>query len=213
MNFDSFLQLVTKIKNLPLPGEDSQHKMSPPYRLKLIEQQRQAMKEAKKAGVMALFYPDMQYNTKMVLILRKSYKGVHSAQVAFPGGKVEPEDQSLQYTAIRETEEEIGVPSTHIEIVKPLTKMYIPPSNYNIYPFLGITPQTPAFKKQVEEVEELIEIGLNHFLDDSNVVESIVPTSYDVNVRVPAFKLNGHIVWGATAMVLSELKDLLKQVL
>ncbi|GAA0742910.1 CoA pyrophosphatase [Gaetbulibacter jejuensis] len=213
MNFNAFLDSVSKIKNLPLPGEASQIKMSPPYRLELMAKQKEAMKNSKHAGVMALFYPDTKQNAKLLLILRKTYKGVHSAQVGFPGGKFEKDDTSLEFTALRETREEVGVLEQSIKVLRALTPMYIPPSNFTVFPFFGITTTMPSFIKQEEEVEDLIEVELSHFLDDSTMIKTSVPTSYKVNVEVPAYKLNNHIVWGATAMMLSELKDLLKQVL
>lgn len=213
MNFELFLNSISKIEKLKLPGEASQIKMSPPYRLDLIEKQREAMKTAKKAGVMALFYPDVYQKTKLILILRKTYKGVHSAQVGFPGGRYEIDDASLEYTALRETYEEIGVPIETIKVLKKMTPMYIPPSNFTVNPFIGITTKTPQFIKQDDEVEGLIEVALSHFLDEKIVMNTSVSTSYKAAVEVPAFQLNDHIVWGATAMMLSELKDLLKQVL
>lgn len=213
MNFDTFLKSLSKIENLELPGEASQIKMSPPYRLELMKLQKQAMASSKNAGVLALFYPDEAYVTHLILILRKTYKGVHSAQVGFPGGKFEKQDLDLKYTALRETHEEIGVPIEMVNVIKPMTNLYIPPSNFTVHPFLGVTHQTPKFIKQEEEVEDLIEVALSHFIDDRNMLTTSVPTSYKVNVEVPAFQLNGHIVWGATAMMLSELKDILKQVL
>jgi 8-oxo-dGTP pyrophosphatase MutT (NUDIX family) len=213
MNFDLFLKSVSKIEHIPLPGEESQIKMSPPYRLKLIELQKEKMKSAKKAGVMVLFYPDESHHTKFVLILRKTYKGVHSAQVGFPGGKFDDDDMSLEYTALRETYEEVGVAIETIDVLKPLTPMYIPPSNFTVYPFFGITHKTPSFIKQDDEVEAVIEVSLSHFLDNKSIISTSVSTSYKINVDVPAFQLNEHIVWGATAMMLSELKDLLKLLL
>jgi 8-oxo-dGTP pyrophosphatase MutT (NUDIX family) len=213
MNFDTFLKSLSKIENLELPGEASQIKMSPPYRLELMKLQKQAMASSKNAGVLALFYPDEAYVTHLILILRKTYKGVHSAQVGFPGGKFEKQDLDLKYTALRETHEEIGVPIEMVNVIKPMTNLYIPPSNFTVHPFLGVTHQTPKFIKQEEEVEDLIEVALSNFIDDRNMLTTSVPTSYKVNVEVPAFQLNGHIVWGATAMMLSELKDLLKQAL
>ena len=210
MNFNQFLTYIPKISDLPLPAEMSQFKMSPPFRVDLIKKQQDKIKHAKQSAVLALFYPDEAQNTKLVLILRKTYNGVHSAQVGFPGGKVEEKDQSLQHTALRETEEEIGVPMQHIEILKQLTQVYIPPSNFYVHPFIGYTNTTPKFIKQDYEVEEVIEVSLQHFLDEQSVVSKSVSTSYNVAVEVPAFKLNDHIVWGATAMMLSEIKDLLK---
>lgn len=213
MNFDEFLLSISKIKNIPLPAEVSQFKMSPPFRLELLKQQKEAIKSAKKAGVLALFYPNNQQETMLVLILRKTYKGVHSAQVGFPGGKIEKQDYSLEAAALRETYEEIGVPVHDVEVVCQLTEVYIPPSNFYVQPFIGISKSTPVFVKQEDEVEAIIEVSLQHFFDEQVVTTRTVSTSYKVDVEVPAFKLNNYVVWGATAMILSEIKDLLKQLL
>jgi len=213
MNFDEFSVSLSKIKNIPLPAETSQFKMSPPFRRELIEEYKERMKQAKRAGVMALFYPSNSMETHLALILRKTYNGVHSAQIGFPGGKYEAIDKTLMHTAIRETWEEIGVLSHQIEVVKQMTEVYIPPSNFYVQPFIGISTQKPKFIKQDEEVEDIIEVPLTHFLDETNVVIKSVTTSYKVKKDVPAFELNGHVVWGATAMMLSEIKDILKKVL
>jgi 8-oxo-dGTP pyrophosphatase MutT (NUDIX family) len=213
MLFNTFLKSVVKVKHLELFGEISHAKMSPPYRLELAEKMKAKSVSAKKAGVMALFYPNNNEETYLVLILRKTYKGVHSAQVGFPGGKYEEEDENLEVTAIRETEEEVGVPAAMVEVIKKMSPLYIPPSNFMVHPYLAISKTTPKFVKQDSEVEAIIEVKLTDFLEDSNVLTTRVPTSFNVEVDVPAFKLNNHIVWGATAMMLGELKDLLKQVL
>ena len=211
MRFEEFLKSVSKIKNIPLPAEASHFKMVPPFRQELLKKQEEAIKKAKHAGVLALFYPDEDMETKFVLILRKAYKGVHSAQVAFPGGKLETQDISLQDTALRETFEEVGVPIDAVKIVRNISQVYIPPSNFYVQPFIGVTQTTPKFIKQDDEVEALIEIDLEHFLDEQSLVSKKVKTSYSIEVEVPAFKLNDFVVWGATAMMLSEIKDLLKQ--
>ena len=213
MNFDIFLKSISKIEHIPLPGEDSQVKMSPTYRSELVEQQLKLMKHARKAGVMALFYPDVAHHTKLILILRKTYSGVHSAQVGFPGGKLEKEDPSLEYAALRETFEEVGVPIENMTVLKAMTSVYVPPSNFMVYPFLGITLKTPQFLKQDDEVEDLIQVKLADFLNEANVGSQMLMTSLQKEVEVPVFKLNGHMVWGATAMMLSEIKDLLKKVI
>ena len=212
MKFDKFLESISKIKNIPLTGEDSHFKMVPPFRRELLKEQSKAIKKAKYAGVLALFYPDKYGQTSFVLILRKTYKGVHSAQVGFPGGKLEKNDKSLEEAAIRETVEEVGVQPNTIAIVRDLSQIYIPPSNFYVFPFIAITEKTPQFKKEEKEVEAIIEVSLKEFLDDNALFEKKVKTSYSLEIEVPAFKLNGYTVWGATAMMLSEIKDLLKQV-
>ena len=213
MNFDLFLDKITQLQHLPLPGESAQLKMSPPYRNALLKMNEQVIKKSKKAAVMALFYPNINNQTQLVLIKRKSYKGVHSAQIAFPGGKAEWHDNTLMATALRETEEEIGVPKQDMKVVKALTQLYIPPSNFTVFPYVGTISYTPLFIKQETEVEAIVEVSLPHFLNDAVVGSTLVQTSYNIEVEVPAFNLNEHIVWGATAMMLSEIKELLKQVL
>lgn len=209
MNFDNFLELIPKIKNLPLPGQESQYKMAsiPARELRNVDI---AGKNPRKAGVMALFYPDRQHITHIVLLLRKKYEGVHSNQVGFPGGKIEKEDDNIQTTALRETKEEVGVLPEKIEVVRAMTTLYIPPSNFLVHPFLGTMEEPPAFFPQEEEVEQLIEVPLADVLNDSLVSRETITTSYAVNVDVPVFNFGGYVVWGATAAMLSEVKDLLK---
>lgn len=213
MNFDEFSLNVSKVKNIQLPGQVSQFKMAPPFRKELLEKSKEALNFAKKAGVLALFYPDRNHQASLVLILRKTYEGVHSGQVGFPGGKLEKYDTSLEMAALRETHEEIGVPIRDIKVLTALTELYIPPSNFYVQPYLGISSNNLSFYKDDLEVEEIIEVPIKHFLNEDLVIFKKVSTSYNVDVEVPAFYLNEYIVWGATAMILSEIKDLLKQLL
>ncbi|WP_317047367.1 NUDIX hydrolase [Winogradskyella aurantiaca] len=187
--------------------------MSPPFREHLAKKMMEKSKTAKRAAVLAMFYPNTQGLTNLVLILRNTYPGVHSAQVGFPGGRIEPTDPSIKFAALRETEEEIGIPTKSINVVKTMSPLYIPPSNFLVYPFMGILNETPSFIKDPNEVQEIIEVSLNDFLSPSTIISTNVPTSYDVEVEVPAFLLNNFIVWGATAMMLSEIKEVLNEIL
>jgi 8-oxo-dGTP pyrophosphatase MutT (NUDIX family) len=213
MDFNEFCQSALKLKNLPLPGEQSHHKMSPELRIEWLKKNRWEDMNPKRAGVMALFYPDVERQTRLLLILRKVYQGVHSNQIGFPGGKVERIDKDLKDTALRETHEEVGVPPSDVEVIKELSEVYIPPSNFLVRPFMGIYHNPQPFIKEEAEVERLVEVYLRDFLDDANHIQEILNTSYAKNINVPAFKLNGYTVWGATAMMLSEIKELLRQVL
>jgi len=194
-----------------LPGEASHHKMAPIERLEELTKQSLKKNKAKRAAVMALFYPNRDGETHLALILRKTYKGVHSAQVGFPGGKQEPSDISAEHTALRETQEEIGVLQQDITVLKKLTQIYIPPSNFFVAPFIGVCETTPQFILQESEVEALIEVKISDFLDDSIYCTRRLSTSYATDIEVPAYILNTHVVWGATAMMLSEVRELLKQ--
>lgn len=213
MTFSEFKNSVSKIEKIEVIGEKAHLEMAPDFRIQEIDNIDIASKRPKRAGVMALFYPNLEGETCLTLILRKTYKGVHSAQIGFPGGREEKEDRDLMETALRETHEEVGVAPEEIQVIKKLTKIYIPPSNFWVQPFLGIAEQTPNFVKQESEVEEILEVTLQDFLNDTNLVEKELSTSYAKNVLVPAFYLSQQIVWGATGMMLNEIKALLKEIL
>lgn len=196
---------------MPLPGEDSHMEMAPMERLLELKRLAHMAQSAKKAGVLMLFYPSELNQTHFVLILRKTYKGVHSAQVGFPGGKFEEVDTTFQDTALRETQEEVGVPSHTISVIRELTELFIPPSNYIVKPYLGLTAVNPTFIPQESEVEDIIEVPLTEFMDDGILIKKNLSTSYAKSIDVPAFKLQEHIVWGATAMMLNEVRQLFKK--
>lgn len=213
MNYTDFAIQVAKIKKLPLPGTSSHYKMAPQIRIQELKDIQGKQVNPKKAGVIALFYPDEMQLTNLLLILRNSYPGVHSNQIGFPGGKAEKKDKDLLATALRETHEEVGVRPEDVQIIKSLSEIYIPPSNFEVRPYIGLYDKRQAFVKQEDEVEELVEVPLFDFMDDSKMITQILTTSYAENIEVPAFKLKGYTVWGATAMMLNEIKELFKQVL
>ncbi len=213
MRFKAFEKTISEINTLRLPGINTQLKMAPPFREQLLERFKEERKSAKPAAVLALFYPSIEGETLMVLILRKSYKGVHSAQVGFPGGKPEPEDVSKEATALRETWEEIGISSDKITVLRELTSIYIPPSNFLVSPFLGIARTPLTFILQPSEVDAVLEVSLSDFMNDKFEVESEISAADGTAYEVPAFKLNNRIVWGATAMMMIEIKSMLNQIL
>ena len=197
---------------MSVPGETSHFIMAPHLRIRELSTIKIEEKNPRTAAVSMLFYPKNDI-AHLVLILRPTYEGVHSGQIALPGGRVEDSDPDYQYTALRETWEEVGVPIDTMQVIKPLTRVYIPPSNFWVYPYIASTDYTPQFVPQEDEVEEVIEIPVEELLHDSNVSSQKLTTSYAHNIDVPVFKLNGYTVWGATAMMLSELKTFLKTVL
>ena len=209
MDFQDFLQHVPNLIPVELPAEKAHAKMAPLERIQLMKNLDLSTKSPRVAAVMMLLYPKNN-KTHLVLIVRNAYNGVHSSQIAFPGGKYEISDADFGETALRETREEIGVSSEKIEIIKQFTPMYIPPSNFLVHPFLGISLQELSFYPDVREVADIIELPLSVFLNDEIIIEATLSTSYATNISVPAFNIQNHIVWGATAMILSELREVLK---
>jgi 8-oxo-dGTP pyrophosphatase MutT (NUDIX family) len=208
MNFQDFQQYIPQILEAPLPAFASHIKMAPKERIESLKAFNYADKNPRKAAVLMLLYPK-QEQTHLVLIERNSYEGVHSAQIAFPGGKFENEDLVYETTALRESEEEIGVSREQVEVIRPFSPLYIPPSNFLVHPYLGIAVEPLQFTLDSKEVASVIELPLSDFLSDALLHETKLTTSYATNIEIPAFKINDHIVWGATAMMLSELKEVL----
>lgn len=210
MDFQEFLEFVPKIISVSLPAATAHLIMAPLERISSLLQSTPKAKNPKIAAVMMLLYPKNN-RTHLVLIVRNTYEGVHSAQIAFPGGKFETEDAVFENTALRETQEEIGIPPNSIEIIKTFTPLFIPPSNFLVHPFLGISREELVFVPDSSEVSEIIELPLSLFLSESLVSTSTLSTSYANNIKVPAFLIENHVVWGATAMMLSELKEVLRE--
>ena len=210
MNFDQFHRILESALQQPLPGSDAQHALAPLGRPHFIPKDAE-VNNIRKAGVMALFI-NTDSKPHLVLIERATSKGVHSGQIAFPGGEVEKEDLSFKETALRETEEEIGLKASEIEVFGSFSPIYIPPSNFLVYPFTGIYHSEPTFVLQVSEVANIITIDFNHFLLDSSIVEQTINVR-GFNMKVPTFYIDGHTIWGATAMMLSELRQMIIGVL
>lgn len=212
MNFIEFTKYLPKILNQQLPSVEAHLKMAPLERKVSMDPSYYLSEDPRLSAVMMLLYP--KNNTAhLVLTKRNEYPGIHSAQISFPGGKAEPGDRDLAHTALRETFEEIGVAEEEIEVIMPFTQIYIPPSNFLVSPFLGLCYSEPAFKANTHEVAAIVELPVDVLLDDSVVVNVEMQTSYASRAVVPAFEFQDHIVWGATAMILSELKETLKSVL
>lgn len=212
MDFQEFLKFVPNFLGITLPAREAQFKMVPFERLESMKNLNLGSLHPKTAAVMMLVYPK-KGKTHLVLIVRNSYEGIHSAQIALPGGKYEAADENYLNTALRETHEEIGIDPEKIEIIRAFTQLYIQASNFLVYPFLGVCKDEVIFIPDQNEVAQIIELPIEDFLKEDIVVNAHMSTSYAKNIEVPAFKINEHIVWGATAMMLSELKEVLKRIL
>lgn len=202
---------LTQLEELlaaPLPGLEKQLQMAPPYRQVPSEEWVRAQKPKIAAVLIALV--SISNEMHVIFTKRKSYAGVHSDQVSFPGGKSEPEDASLLATALRESEEEIGLALHTTQVVGALTPLYIPPSNYLVHPFVaGVTAQEP-WKLQAEEVAAVLEIPLAHFFRKESRTERAIEVGGSSRL-VPGFVWQEHFIWGATAMMLEEFLEVVSR--
>src|SRR5688572_26141802 len=197
----------------PLPGSEAHMKMSPVGRGNTEEYIQTLLTPAKISAVMVLLVetPDM---LQLILIKRPSYQGVHSGQVGFPGGKFEESDENYLHTALRETHEEIGLDPDQIEILGNLSRIYIPPSNFIVYPHIGYCKEMPVLKPNVQEVERIVQTDLMVLLDEHIIHQGSFSSGLNSEwkVKAPYFSIEGEKVWGATAAILSELKEILKSI-
>ena len=206
------LNNISKIKEIPLPGAKAHLSMAPYHRFKYIKNYDSFKSKATIASVLIFVFENDKNESCFTLIKRTSGIGVHSGQISLPGGKKELTDNSNWDTAIRESEEEIGIKRKKINFVCELSPIYIPPSNYFVYPFIGIYSESPKFKSDPLEVDRLITVPVKSLIDKSLLVNKKINTTYAKDVRFPAFKFNNEVVWGATAMILAEFKFLLNRI-
>ncbi|HEY6159719.1 MAG TPA: CoA pyrophosphatase [Bacteroidia bacterium] len=210
--FDKFISALKTELGKNLPGTGAQYRMAPPGRAG-IDHSKLPGYAPKVSGVLILFYP-FKEQVKLLLMLRPSYKGAHGGQVSFPGGKFEEEDITLERTAIREAHEEVGFDPLQVKIIGRLTELYIPPSNFLVHPFVAYCNTRPQFKLNQREVEKILEVDVQELLDVSIIKTKVVMQSgTGIKLEAPYFDLHGETVWGATAMMLSELNEILERII
>ncbi len=193
----------------PLPGEDVQYLMAPISRIKNKYVSPENY-NPKKSAVLILLFPQSNL-IKTVFIERPIYDGVHSGQVAFPGGRFEDADVDLKQTALRETFEEIGVSPDKIEIIGKLTDLYINPSNFLVSPFIGYINECPNFIVNAREVQKIVVYNLFDLNNDTIKSEKEITFSGGFKLKTPYYEIDGLTVWGATAMMISELNAVIEE--
>jgi len=203
---------VTKLKEIPLPGLKSHLLLAPLDRHTDLNNFNYNNINPKKAAVLIHFYPSENDQLSFVLIERNKYPGVHSGQISFPGGKYEDKDKDLLSTALREANEEVAIQKNTVEYIRTLSKVFIPPSNFIVTPFLSYSSFRPNLIPEGSEVSEIIEFPLNDLLETRISFTRLINYSKN-SVRVPCFRYNQKIIWGATAMILSELKIIIQNTL
>lgn len=200
--------LLEKIKNAELHGENAHKIYSPPYRPAYTYEEILA-KNPKFAAVNILLYMKDEKWYFPLMRRTENENDRHSGQISLPGGSYDKTDKSLEETAIRETSEEIGIDKHYVRIIREISPIYIPPSNFYVKTFVSYTKRNPTFKLQESEALELIEFSISDILKlTTRPAMEVLPTSR--GIKVPVINYNGHSIWGATSMILSEFSHLLK---
>ena len=195
-----------------LPGQSAHFKMAHAVRRADVNPDPA---EVKNAAVLITLFEKNPDDWHIVFIRRGTTheKDKHGGQIAFPGGKVEPEDRDLMYTALREAEEETALDLTALDVLGELTPLYITVSKFLVHPFVAYTYKMPELVRQQSEVEEILEFPLEDFRKVNSATETRINLGSGIILNhVPAFVIQGHIIWGATAMIMSELLEVIDRV-
>lgn len=205
MKFSDYYKRIEHCLSEELPGRAAQYKMAPALRKRPDTVMNS---DTRKAGVLILLYNSREKEYYTTLIRKTLYDGVHSGQISFPGGKHEARDPDLVSTALRETEEEIGVPEKHIQILGKLTPLHIPVSNYDVQPFVGILKAEYPFKPDKKEVEEIFPINIRKLVHPDSLVRNKSFRENERQITAPYYQYHHLKIWGATAMMLSEFIEI-----
>ena len=187
-----------------LPGERAHLEMVP-YRTKesLFDPKGKA---PKKSAVLCLL-TEKNHSLEITLMERTRDGSPHSGQISFPGGKMEKSDPHLSYTALRETHEEIGIPPNQIKVLGELSSFYIPVSNFHVTPFIGFTNNVGSLVLSEKEVKSVFKITIDDLLNSRNLTKRDIPNHLGMVLKnVPCFYINDKIIWGATSLILNEVK-------
>ena len=218
MDFQTFINCISKVNDFPLPGKRG-HAIMAPYSIRRLylsneevfhhENDSEYYQNARKASVLLCFY-ERKDELYLTLIKRTTYDGPHSGQISFPGGKPVSLDSSLWDTAKREFKEELGVDLSSASPLLTLSRVYIPPSNFLVTPFVTVVKKKPFFHLDSREVALKIDISLYELIH-LKIKQCPILEGNHKGVVVPCYVYEGHMIWGATAMVLSEFILFLKE--
>ena len=202
MNADLIPLIQSRLRS-PLPGHQS-HRQVMNHRRSVKNVDFESLKP-RRSAVLLHFYLKAE-ELHLSYIERPKYKGVHSGQISFPGGKVEEQDASMLHTAIREANEEVNISIKDVEVIGTLSEIYIPPSNFLVQPYVSFQKDRPDFIPQLREVHQIIEVPLSDLMNQE--LRSFEIPREGGKLEVKGYSVGGRVLWGATAMITKELIDI-----
>jgi 8-oxo-dGTP pyrophosphatase MutT (NUDIX family) len=204
---EKWINEVAATLSKPLPGKDAQYKMASMKRMTELADKLEVPENRRVASVMLLLYKDTATAHWRTVLIQRSHNpnDRHSGQVSFPGGSWEASDGSLEAVALREAHEEVGVSPLQVKILGRLTELYIPVSNFLVHPFVGFIHGTPQFTPQIGEVAHILTPPVSLFYEPAfqKTTDLTIGTGLTIS-DVPYYDVEERIVWGATAMIMSE---------
>jgi 8-oxo-dGTP pyrophosphatase MutT (NUDIX family) len=205
-----FITRLTQQLQQPLPGQAAQLKMAnTARRLAPID----SSKVRQSATLLALYQKEGEWYFPLIQRPSRNPNDRHSGQMSFPGGKREEADTTLQATAVREAEEEVGIQTKEVQVLGKMTPLYISVSNFMVHPFVGYLPKVPRLKPQPTEVAAIVEVKVSELLDPEKLKRKDIEVPQGFRLKnVPFFDIQSKTIWGATAMMLSEFKEVLKYI-
>lgn len=199
--------LKTKLR-YKLPGKNAQFFMAPEVRKNLKDFDYTECNPTDCGVLLSLFYFENKLCT--TFILRAEDNHAHSGQIALPGGRKEKSDKTIEETALREAYEEVGIIPNNVEILGQLTDLYIYPSNYVVYPVVGFCSDPPNFIIDSIEVQQILIFPIKELLNEKNKSIKSIKTSFGYEIEAPYYNIYGHVLWGATAMIISEFVEIIR---
>ncbi len=205
-----FINAFSDVISSGLPGEKS-HGEAMPVNRKFTSDSLKIAPDVRNSAVGIILYPKAS-SFQSILIQRPDYNGTHGNQISFPGGKMDQEDPNLEYTARRECMEEIALPMNSGKMIGELSSVHIPVSKFLVKPFVFFVDELPQLHPDEREVASIIHFDVFDLINEANLKTTDIKFRQGfVQKNVPYYDIKGHVVWGATAMMLAELKAILKQ--
>ncbi len=210
MDFDALMDRLAQRLSQPLPGAEA-HDLLRATPIGVLKPVFEHKLPPKPGSVLMLLYP-AENSIKFPLTKRTDYLGAHGGQISLPGGKSEPGESYLE-TALRECEEEIGVSRQAVTMIGRLSDFFVIPSNFMVVPVIGAIHERPRYIADPVEVDRILEGDLYDLIRNDAVKRKEIVAAKQYRMMAPHFEIDDEIIWGATAMILNELRTILREII